>query len=226
VAFETVKEQLVATIQRRQLTELDRRVSREMLDILLLLRARVSKAEIQSRLRSLGSPIYLRDLESSGSSISLITEIPAKGLPEILGRIDIVTLAAYIFSANRMGEKIVHIVPQRDYALVRPFFETNTLPIPSERLHAYEAVLGISILALGIAGLTWLGFLLSDAFASFPVSQRIALTLASYGTVFVGAFAFFGRLIHHTLPEFSTSLSSRIPRKIASRMLRRIFVGE
>jgi hypothetical protein len=86
--------------------------------------------------------------------------------------------------------------------------------------------LGVSILALGIAGLTWLAFSLSDAFSSFPVSQRIALTLASYGTVFVGAFAFFGRLIHHTLPEFSTSLSSRIPRKIASGMLRRIFVGE
>ena len=224
-ALGLAKERLIETIQRRQLTELDRVVSKEILDILLLLRARLSKTELQDRLRKIGSSIYLRNVESTDSAITLVTEIPSKGLPEVLGRIDLVVLSAYVYATNMSGEKIVHLIKERDFQRIKPFFENYTLPIPSARLLGYEFILGCTVLAAGAAGLVWLGFILSTTFSSLPLVQQVTLTVVSNATVFVGALAILGRIFRHGFPELFSALAFRVPRRIASGLIRRILVG-
>jgi hypothetical protein len=139
--LEAAKRQVITIIQKRHLTELDKKISKEILDTLLLLRAGVDKREMQNRLKKLGSSLYLSDIEFSDSTIKLTTEIPSKGLLDILGRIDLIVLSTYVLAINDLGEKVVHLVPERDYKKVASYFKTPTLPVPTRRVITYESSL-------------------------------------------------------------------------------------
>lgn len=211
-----VKERLVTTIQKRHLTELDKRVTKEILDMLLLLRAGIDKRELQDRLRRLGGSLYLKDIESSESYIKLIIEIPSKGLFDILGRIDLVVLSAYILSASKLGEMFTYLVPEKDYQLIRPFFENPTFPIPVKRALFYEAILGFGMWSIVLGGILVLVLLLSTQFPQLPVQERITITTFTNLGVIVGAFSIFSRLFRYFFPELSSCIGSKVPKGITS----------
>jgi hypothetical protein len=224
-AVEKVKERLIALIQKRQLTELDKRVTKELLDTLLLIRARVGDREIRNRLQKLGNSVYIKEIGSSESSVKLVTEIPVSGLLDILSRIDIVVLSAYILAVNRLGEKIVHIVPQKDYRLIRQYFETATSPVSTKRLLIYESILSIPVFCFGLIAILWLGYSLSIQYSTYEQNLRVLFTTVTYSAFFLGYFALLARLLRRLFPTLSSVLGSKLPRTLASSYVWKKFWG-
>jgi len=143
-----VKNETIMRLRNRQITELDKKVTKEFLDLLLLLRVKIPLEEIQKRLKRLSNEVFIQNIESAKGSIRVTTEIPSGQLQEVLGRIDIPTISCYIVSSVNRNEKNVYLLPQKDYAMIEAYFKTNTLPINQKRLLFYETTLALSIVAL------------------------------------------------------------------------------
>jgi hypothetical protein len=142
-----VKNETITRLRNRQITELDKKVTKEFLDLLLLLKAKIPLEELQKRLRQLNNEIFIQNIESETGSIRITTAIPSGQLQEALGKIDIPTISCYIVSSLNMSEKNVYLLPQRDYAMIEAYFKTKTLPVNQKRLLLYEAKLVLVIVA-------------------------------------------------------------------------------
>lgn len=148
-----VKECIVKRLQNRHLTELDKKVTKEFLDLLLLLRANIPLTELQYRLKKLDSKVLIQDIERTDKSIKITTEIPSRDLQEILGKIDIPTICCYILGSSNLKEKHVYLLPEKDYLKIENYFRTKTFPVSMKRLFSYEVLLIIPILL--IASYIW-----------------------------------------------------------------------
>ncbi|MHA1410543.1 MAG: hypothetical protein ACTSQY_09615, partial [Candidatus Odinarchaeia archaeon] len=211
-----VKEQLIKLIQRRHLTELDKRVTKELLDSLLLIRAKVSEKEALNRLNRLGSSVYMKEIDSTKSSIKFTTEIPSSGLSEVLGRIDLIVLSAYVYAINQLGEKIVYIVPQKEYKMIEKFFSTSTYPVFSKRIFFYELILSVPIISIGLYLIFKLENILSIQFSSYDHNTRLILTLVSYSGSFLLCIYILSRILRRVFPISSSIIGSKIPKSVSS----------
>lgn len=224
--LELAKQRVISIIQKRHLTELDKRISKEILDTLLLLRSGVDKHEMQIRLGKLGSSIYLREVEFGNSSVKLVTEIPSKGLLDILGRIDLIVLSAYVFAINNLGEKVVYIVPERDYIKAKPFFMKPTFPVPTRRLLSYESVLSVAVVFIVLLGVLKAGILLSTTVGTQALEVQIFLTAIIYMSFFGFAAVMLIRFLRYLFPELALSVTYRIPETVKSSIAWRKLAGE
>jgi hypothetical protein len=220
-----VKERVVEIIQKRHLTELDKKVSKEILDLLLLLRTRIDKGEIERRLRALSNDVYVKEIEMTESKLRLIVEIPSGGLVDILGRIDLVVLSAYLYSINAFGEKHVYLVPQSDYEKAKNFFTGPTYAIPKRRALVYETILALPIIGAALFVLYILAGLLSETLSVADPTLRVILIFLIYSSAFLGGVSIFARMLRRLFPELAGAVASKFPSLASSYLTKKILGG-
>jgi len=117
-----VKEITISRLRNRHITEIDRKVTKEFLDLLLLLRTDIPFQELKRRMKHLNNQLFIRRIESTDKDIVVTTKIPLGRLHEILGRIDIPVMCCYLLGCLKMGERKVFLVPEKDYVQVKNYF--------------------------------------------------------------------------------------------------------
>jgi hypothetical protein len=222
-----VKQKLIEHIQTRQLTELDKKVTKEFLDLLLLLRVNMPLDELQSRLKRLSNEVLIKDIKRTDKSIKLSSEIPINELQNILGKIDVPTISCYVLSNANLGIKKVYLVPKQDYERVKNYFAKKSYSIPSKRLLAYEIVLSLFILT----GLVYFYIIILHPFlwsqvANVPEWSKPLVILLFHAPTLVGLLAGTIRLLRFLFPEVIILMASALPESIKRSKIVKIILGE
>ncbi|MBO3799395.1 MAG: hypothetical protein QW491_13605 [Thermoproteota archaeon] len=228
-----VKQKLIEHIQTRQLSDLDKKVTKEFLDLLLLLRVNIPLDELQTRLKRLNNEVFIKDVQHTDNRIRLSTEIPSHKLQETLGKIDIPTISCYILSNDNLGIKNVYLVPKQDYEKVQSYFVTQSYCVPSKRLFAYEIALSLPILAGMVYFLSILyPFLSSQVPVSVPVPEWtkpifiVLIVFVVNAAILIGLLTVATRLLRFLFPEIITALISALPNTIRRSKIAKTIVGE
>lgn len=203
-----IKNETIMRLRNRQITELDKKVTKEFLDLLLLLKVKIPLEELQKRLKQLNNEIFIQNIESEKGSIRITTAIPPGQLQEVLGKIDIPTISCYIVSSLNMNEKNVYLLPQKDYAMIEAYFKTKTLPVNQKRLLLYETILVLVIVACE----AYFCYLLSR----YPIIPQWLGTLS-----FIPILGLSVYFLVFIFPEFARFLINKIPisvRKILKKV--------
>jgi hypothetical protein len=208
-----VKAETIMRFRNRQITELDKKVTKEFLDLLLLLRVKIPLEELLRRLKQLSNEVFIQNIESTKGSIRITTEIPSGQLQEVLGRIDIPTISCYIVSSVNRNEKNVYLLPQKDYAMIEAYFKTNTLPINQKRLLFYETTLALSIVALE----AYFCYILSQ----YPIIPQWVGTVSFIPILGVSVY-----FLVFVFPELARFLINKIPITIRKVLKKKCLDGE
>jgi len=155
-----VRSCLLERLRKRQITEIDRKITKQFLDLTLLLRSGQKGMSLKNRLKDFSPLITIESLSSDNISL----KVKLTKLTRDFGILNIITLASYVFALRLLNEENIYLLSSNQYKSIKEFFIHDTIPISKRRELGFEIVTFMFIGALfilslfgisyGVAGLT------------------------------------------------------------------------
>jgi len=120
-------------LRNRQITQIDRKITKQFLDSTLLIRSGVRGASLKSRLKT-NSPVL--DVKDMNSHIEIL--IDTSSLIENFGDINLITLAIYSVSIKLIEEEYIYFLNSNEYNQIKHYFNNNSIAIPIKREFIHE----------------------------------------------------------------------------------------
>jgi len=156
-----IRSELLERLRKRQFTEVDKKLTKSLLNLTLLLKSGHRGTTLIQKIRNY-EPILNVELDSS----NVLLKINIEKLQDNLGYINLHTLSSYVYTIQLLNEKYVYLLNTRDYEIIKPFFLTNTIPVSIKREQIFE------IIILGITSLIYI-------LASYNLGLFIEITAGS-----------------------------------------------
>ena len=150
-----LRSHILERFRKRQITEVDKKITKQLLDLTLLLRSGLRGPSLKNRIDKFTSLIVI-ELESSGD---ILFRVKLDRLFKDFGDLNITALSSYVVALSLTGEEYVHLLSPSQYNLIKNFFVENTIPIPRKRELGFEVTaLGVFVtfFSLTLLGLTYL----------------------------------------------------------------------
>jgi hypothetical protein len=150
-----LRSDVLERFRRRQITEIDRKITKQLLDLTLLLRTGLRGQSLEKRLSKFDNIIAIE----SASSEDILFKVKLERLLKNFGDLNIIALSSYVVALSLCGEEHVHLLSPSDYSQVKNFFAEDTIPIPRRREVGFEiTVLGVfaTLFFLTLLGFTYM----------------------------------------------------------------------
>ena len=142
IIINNIRSYALERLRKRQITEIDRKITKQFLDLTLLLRSGHRGASLKAKLKDL-SPLMTMESESP-EDVSF--KVKLSRLISDFGELNIITLASYVLALSLLKEKEVYLLSSGQYDSIKEFFVHDTIPVGKRR------ELGFEIITLGVTG--------------------------------------------------------------------------
>jgi len=137
-----IRSHILERFRRRQITEIDRIITKQLLDLTLLLRTGLRGPSLTNKLQKY-TPLVTIESESPED---ILFRVKLKKLLKNFGELNINALASYVLALSLLKEKHVYLLSSIQYNSIKDFFIHETIPIPRRRELVFEVmVLGIFV---------------------------------------------------------------------------------
>lgn len=129
-----IRSYILERFRRRQITEMDKKVTKQLLDLTLLMRSGLRGHSLRERLEKSTSLISIE----SGSPNEILFKVKLNTLSKDFGDLNINALASYVTALSLSKERYVYLLSSSEYNLIKDFFLKDTIPIPKRTELKFE----------------------------------------------------------------------------------------
>ncbi|MHA1409724.1 MAG: hypothetical protein ACTSQY_05380 [Candidatus Odinarchaeia archaeon] len=187
-----IQEKVLDGLRLRQITELDRKITRDLLNLTLLLRSGYQGTSLAIKIDKLSDIVKVK--ESDSKLLTLNIEIPP--LIERFGYLQLIALCSYSIAVHILKQDNVHLLTKKDYEKIQDFFIYDTIPVPRRREKIFETVTFSSLLILSFVILLGLSNMLVFLAKDFTFLELLKGN--EWETALAICFVFWGSAIFKT----------------------------
>jgi hypothetical protein len=208
--IQSIRTRVLENFRRRQITEIDRKITKTLLDLTLLLKSGQRGTSLAKKVKDYSPLIEVQ----SGSGQQISFKMNLNKFTEDLGQLDLCALASYAFAISLLKQEYVYLLDESEYNDVKEFFTNKTIAVSKKRETVNECI-GVMILAssyvLFLYGLT---LVLPNFAQGFPIIRgnefAMAASIASFA---FGTPLYKLRLLGKLFPLLSQIVKARIGRE-------------
>ncbi len=208
--IQSIRTRILESFRRRQITEIDRKITKALLDLTLLLKSGQRGTSLAKKVKD---NLPLIEIQSE-SAEQISFKMNLNKFAEDLGQLDLHTLASYAFAVSFLRQEHVYLLDENEYSDVKEFFTSKTIAVSKKRETINECI-GVLILVSSYV-LFLYGFMvfLSSIAQNFSIIRgnefAIALPVASF---IFGTPLYSLKLLQKLFPLLSQIIKARISRE-------------
>jgi len=184
-----LRSHILERFRRRQITEIDKKITKQLLDLTLLMRSGLRGHSLREKLQKFTSLISIE----SESPSEILFKVKLDKLAKDFGDLNVNALASYVTALSLSKEQYVYLLSPSQYNLIKDFFRQNTIPIPQKRELVFEIMtLGFFLTSFfsALFGLAQLTTYLGQEFAQLGFLKGNEWSLASLISVTIFGLVF------------------------------------